>query len=80
MTPTAPRIDAVFDLDALLTDDELAWRDRARAFAQERILPVIEADFEAKHFRQELVRELGELGFLGMHLTGYGCAGAGAVS
>ncbi|WP_136709228.1 acyl-CoA dehydrogenase family protein [Agromyces sp. H66] len=77
---TAPRIDAVFDFDALLTDDEREWQQRARRFAQERILPVIEDDFERKHFRRELVRELGELGFLGMHLTGYGCAGAGAVS
>ena len=78
--PNPPGIDAVFDLDALLTDEELEWRDRARRFAQERILPVIDADFEAEHFRHELVRELGELGFLGMHLTGYGCAGAGAVA
>ena len=77
---TAPRIDTVFDLDALLTDEERDWRDRARRFAQERIAPVIEQDFEDKHFRRELVREAGELGFLGMHLTGYGCAGAGAVS
>ena len=79
-TVIAPRIDAVFDLDALLTDEEREWRDRARRFAQERIAPVIEQDFEDKHFRRELVREAGELGFLGMHLTGYGCAGAGAVS
>jgi glutaryl-CoA dehydrogenase len=80
VTVTAPRIDAVFDLDALLDDEEREWQQRARRFAQERILPVIEDDFEQKHFRREFVRELGELGFLGMHLTGYGCAGAGAVS
>lgn len=77
---TAPRTDDVFEFDALLSEEELAWQRKARTFAQERILPVIEADFEAKHFRRELVRELGELGFLGMHLQGYGCAGAGAVS
>ena len=77
---TAPRLDQVFDLDALLGDEELEWQQRARAFAQERILPIIEEDFENRHFRSELVRELGEQGFLGMHLQGYGCAGAGAVS
>lgn len=77
---TAPRIDAVFDLDALLTPEERDWQLRARAFAQERILPVIEEDFENAHFRRELIAELGAGGFLGMHLTGYGCAGAGAVS
>ncbi|TYL53063.1 acyl-CoA dehydrogenase family protein [Agromyces mariniharenae] len=77
---TAPRLDEVFDLDGLLTDEERDWQQRARAFAQERILPIIEEDFEQRHFRRELVRELGEQGFLGMHLEGYGCAGAGAVS
>ncbi|MGO4679928.1 acyl-CoA dehydrogenase family protein [Microbacterium sp. 2MCAF23] len=77
---TAPHIDAVFDLDALLTPEERDWQLRARAFAQERILPVIEEDFENAHFRRELIAELGAGGFLGMHLTGYGCAGAGAVS
>src|SRR5687768_2287115 len=45
MTVTAPRIDAVFDLDALLDDEEREWQQRARRFAQERILPVIEDDF-----------------------------------
>ncbi|MFB7843411.1 acyl-CoA dehydrogenase family protein [Microbacterium sp. NPDC056052] len=77
---TAPRIDAVFDLDALLTPEERDWQQRARTFAQERILPVIEEDFENAHFRRELIAELGAAGFLGMHLSGYGCAGAGAVS
>ena len=73
-------IDDVFDLDALLTPEELQWRDRARAFAAERILPVIDADFEAARFRRELVPELGVAGFLGMHIEGHGCAGAGAVA
>ncbi|WP_022891479.1 acyl-CoA dehydrogenase family protein [Agromyces subbeticus] len=77
---SAPSIDAVFDLDALLSAEERDWQLKARAFAQERILPVIEDDFEAKHFRREFVKELGDAGFLGMHLQGYGCAGAGAVS
>lgn len=77
---TAPRLDQVFDLDGLLSEEERDWQQRARAFAQERILPIIEEDFENRHFRRELVRELGEQGFLGMHLEGYGCAGAGAVS
>lgn len=72
--------DTVFDIDALLNAEELQWKARARTFAQERILPTIEQDFEDQHFRAELVGELGALGLLGMHLTGYGCAGAGAVS
>ncbi|WP_022884512.1 acyl-CoA dehydrogenase family protein [Glaciibacter superstes] len=75
-----PLVDEVFDIEALLSDDELAWQLKAREFATRRILPIIEDDFENKHFRQELVAELGAAGFLGMHLTGYGCAGAGAVA
>ena len=35
--------------------------------------------FEEGTFPRELARELGQLGFLGMHLQGYGCAGASAV-
>ena len=72
--------DTVFDIDALLNAEELQWKARARTFARERILPTIEQDFEDRHFRAEFVGELGALGLLGMHLTGYGCAGAGAVS
>ncbi|TFV96657.1 acyl-CoA dehydrogenase family protein [Leifsonia flava] len=79
-TDSALIVDTVFDLDALLTEEERGWQQKARAFATERILPVIEDDFENKHFRRELVAELGAAGFLGMHLQGYGCAGAGAVA
>ncbi|MET0886301.1 MAG: acyl-CoA dehydrogenase family protein [Mycetocola sp.] len=73
-------IDTVFDLDALLSDEEKSWKQRARDFASRRIQPTIDEDFENKHFRRELVAELGQLGVLGMHIKGYGCAGAGAVS
>jgi glutaryl-CoA dehydrogenase len=67
-------------LDALLSDEERAWRASARTFARDRILPTIEDDAEDRHFRSELVAELGAAGFLGMHLSGYGAAGASAVS
>ncbi|MDI2098398.1 acyl-CoA dehydrogenase family protein [Ruicaihuangia caeni] len=67
-------------LDALLSDEQREWQRRARQFATERIAPVIEDDFEAKHFRRELIAEAGAAGFLGMHLEGYGTAGADAVS
>lgn len=76
----ATQLDHVFDDDDLLNDTEREWRARARAFARERILPVIEDDAERAYFRRELIRPLGEDGFLGMHLSGYGCAGAGAVA
>ena len=73
-------VDTVFALDELITDEERTWQRTARAFATDRILPVIDDDFENQHFRRELVGELAAAGFLGMQLNGYGCAGAGPVA
>jgi glutaryl-CoA dehydrogenase len=73
-------VDDVFDIATLLSEEERHWQAKARAFAENRILPTVEQDFENKYFRTELVAELGAAGFLGMHLQGYGCAGASAVS
>ncbi|MDH2442426.1 acyl-CoA dehydrogenase family protein [Amnibacterium sp. CER49] len=80
MTDPADALAAVFDTAALLAPEERAWQQRARDFAAERIRPTIDEDFERARFAAELVPELGAAGFLGMHLAGYGCAGAGPVS
>jgi glutaryl-CoA dehydrogenase len=66
-------------LDALLSAEELAWRDTVRAFVRERIRPSIRDWYENAVFPAELVPEMGRLGLLGSHLTGYGCAGRSAV-
>ncbi|MWB99330.1 acyl-CoA dehydrogenase family protein [Agromyces seonyuensis] len=78
--PAVDPVEAVFDLDALLEDDEREWRERAREFAATRIAPRIAADFEAARFRAELVPELGAAGLLGVQLAGYGGSGAGPVA
>jgi glutaryl-CoA dehydrogenase len=67
------------DLDSLLSPDERTLRDRVRTFADERIRPNIAAWYEAAQFPRELTKEMGDLGLLGMHLSGYGCAGRSAV-
>src|SRR5918992_1191540 len=67
-------------LDPLWSDEERELRDAPRRFADDRIMPGIEKWFEAGEFPRELATELGELGLLGMHLRGYGCAGVNAVS
>lgn len=67
------------DLDSQLSTEELATRDRVRAFVSERIRPHIEEWYEAAYFPVELVKEMGDLGLLGMHLEGYGCPGRSAV-
>jgi glutaryl-CoA dehydrogenase len=66
-------------LDALLSAEELAWRDTVRAFVRERIRPSIRDWYENAVFPAELVPEMGRLGLLGSHLSGYGCAGRSAV-
>jgi glutaryl-CoA dehydrogenase len=66
-------------LDALLSPEEIALRDRVREFVARRIKPNIKEWYEAAHFPREIVRELGDLGLLGMHLKGYGCPGRSAV-
>lgn len=66
-------------LDALLTDEQRDWQRKARAVAS-RIAATIDDDFETHTFRREYVADLGAAGLLGMHIQGYGCAGAGAIS
>jgi len=79
-TDPASVLETAFALDDLTTDDERMWQREARAFATDRILPVIDDDAEKQFFRRDLVAELGGAGFLGMQLDGYGCAGAGPVA
>jgi glutaryl-CoA dehydrogenase len=63
------------EVEALLSADEIAIRDRVRSFVDERILPDIEDWFDRGEFPIELAPELGRLGLLGMGLEGYGCPG-----
>ena len=64
-----------------LTEEQIAVRDAAREFAQTKLLPgVIERD-ENQTFPEEQIKELGELGFLGMMVhPNYGGSGMDAVS
>jgi glutaryl-CoA dehydrogenase len=68
-------------LDSLLTDDEKAVRAAVRSFLDKEAEPSITEWFENGEIPgiRELTRGLGELGVLGMHLEGYGCAGMSAT-
>ncbi len=77
---TLPPITDLYAVDDLLGDDERLIRDTVRTFVRERALPVIPDHFEAGTFPRELVKEVADLGLLGMHLEGYGCAGTSAVA
>ncbi|WP_395107275.1 acyl-CoA dehydrogenase family protein [Actinomadura sp. SCN-SB] len=71
----------ILRVDDALSDEERMIRDTVRAFVAEHIAPRVAEWFEAGAFpARELAPELGELGLLGMHLDGYGCAGMSAVA
>jgi glutaryl-CoA dehydrogenase len=66
-------------LDASLSEDELLVRRTTREFVQDKLMPAIEDCFREGRFPRELVRPMGELGFYGATLQGYGCAGMSNV-
>jgi glutaryl-CoA dehydrogenase len=69
----------LYNIEHLLGEEERMVRDTVRKFVNERVLPIIGEHFEAGTFPRELIPEIAELGLLGMHLDGYGCAGLSAV-
>jgi glutaryl-CoA dehydrogenase len=75
---------APFDLyaiDGLLSKEERAIRDTVKAYGDNTLRPHVADWFESGALpAREIARGLGELGVLGMHLDGYGCAGTSAVS
>ena len=71
----------LFAIDHLLTEEERMMRDVVRSFVDDRIKPEIADWFETGEIpARELAKELGDLGVMGMHLEGYGCAGTSAVA
>ena len=67
------------DIDYLLSQQEIDLRSQVRQFVDDRIRPNINSWYEDAVFPQDLVKEMGALGLLGMHLSGYGCGGRSAV-
>ena len=77
------RLRGVEDLvrwDSLLSPEERMIQQSVRDFARDVVTPGIAEWFEEGVFPRELIPQMGQLGLFGMHLTGYGCAGASAVS
>ena len=67
------------EIDSLLSDDERLVRDNTRLFIEENLIPIIEQCNRDGRFPKELIKPMGELGFYGASLQGYGCAGMSAV-
>ncbi|MFL5664810.1 MAG: acyl-CoA dehydrogenase family protein [Ktedonobacteraceae bacterium] len=74
-----PSATDLYNIDHLLSEEERMVRDTVRKFVQERVLPIIGEHFEAGTFPRDLIPAIAELGLLGMHLEGYGCAGLSSV-
>jgi glutaryl-CoA dehydrogenase len=80
VTRTPVRPHDVLELDRLLSDEDRLIRDTVRRFVADRVLPDVGTWFDEGILPRELATELGALGLLGMHLEGYGCAGASATA
>ena len=73
-------VTSLIAFDSLLSEEERLIQGTVRGFVAKEIRPNIADWFERGISPVELARTLGDLGLLGMHLSGYGCAGASAVS
>jgi glutaryl-CoA dehydrogenase len=82
MPSTAPATELIelLRFDDLLNDEERLIQKTVRSFVSDKVKPRIAEWFENGESPRELAAELGQLGLLGMHLRGYGCAGTSAVS
>jgi glutaryl-CoA dehydrogenase len=72
--------DDALRIDQQLTEDERAIRDAAHAYCQEKLAPRVLHGFRNETFDRSIMNEMGEMGFLGATLEGYGCAGVNYVS
>ena len=68
------------DFDSQLNDEERLVRQTARQFVENEIIPIIEKHSREATFPKHLIPQLGELGFFGANLHGYGCAGMSNVA
>ena len=72
--------DDPFLLDDQLAEDERMIRDTAHGYAQDKLMPRIVEANRHEIFHREILNEMGDLGFLGCTIDGYGCAGVNYVS
>jgi glutaryl-CoA dehydrogenase len=68
------------EIDALYTDEEKLVRDSVRHFVEEQVIPIIEKHYQDGTFPSRLIPVMGELGYFGANLEGYGCAGLNNVA
>ncbi len=69
-----------YAVEELLEPEEIAVRDRVRAFGEREVVPIANEYWERAEFPAQLVPKLAELGVAGGTIEGYGCPGMSAVS
>lgn len=63
-----------------MTDEEKMVRDSAKKYAQEKLMPRIKEAYNKEHFDTKIMKEMGELGFLGCTLKEYDLPGVSSVA
>ena len=66
--------------DQQLTEEELAIQKTVRDYCDKSLMPRIQKANRDELFDKEIYRELADLGLLGPHIKGYGCAGVSNVA
>ena len=66
--------------DDQLTEDELSIKNSAHDYCQDKLMPRILEANRNEIFDKEIYQEMGQMGFLGAPIDGYGCAGVNYVS
>ncbi|MBP6496807.1 MAG: acyl-CoA dehydrogenase [Psychrobacter sp.] len=81
-TSSSPRFDweDPFLLRDQLTDEERMVTDSARQFFQKELMPGIVEANRNENFDRNIMRQMGEMGLLGVAIDGYGCAGMSSVA
>lgn len=69
-----------FDLNGQLTEEERMISEVAKNFAQEKLMPRIREAYNKEHFDLAIMKEYGELGFLGCTIKDYGLPGVSSTA
>ncbi len=70
----------LYHLDDMVSDADLAVRDRVREFCRDHVLPIANDHWERAEYPRDLLPRFADLGVVGGTTDGYGCAGLSAVA
>ena len=70
----------LFDINALLTEEEQLVQGNVGRFVNDNVIPIIQECFENHTFPAELIPDIASMGLLGSSIQGYDCAGMNAIS